>query len=144
MIFIIHRYNKIAGIIRKVVAKLKKLNKNDEYRIKKTQELLDKVYEIGLIKNKDSLLELDKVGISRFCRRRLAYLMFKNKYCENIKEAVTFIEQGQIRVGTEVITNPAFLVTRSLEDHITWTNNSKIKRNIMAYNDQVDDYDMLN
>ena len=105
---------------------------------------MDKVYEIGLIKNKDSLLELDKVGISRFCRRRLAYLMFKNKYCENIKEAVTFIEQGQIRVGTEVITNPAFLVTRSLEDHITWTNNSKIKRNIMAYNDQVDDYDMLN
>jgi U3 small nucleolar ribonucleoprotein protein IMP3 len=99
---------------------------------------------MGLIKNQGSLLDLDKVGISCFCRRRLSYLMFKNKYCENIKEAITFIEQGQVRVGTQIITNPAFLVTRSLEDHITWSNNSKIKRKIMEYNDQVDDYDMLN
>jgi U3 small nucleolar ribonucleoprotein protein IMP3 len=123
---------------------LKSLEKSDEYRIKKTQDLLDKVYEIGLIKSKGSLLDIDKVGISSFCRRRLAYLLFRNKYCETIKEAITFIEQGQVRVGTQVITDPAFLVTRSMEDHLTWTNASKIKRKIMEYNDKVDDYDMMN
>ncbi len=61
-----------------------------------------------------------------------------------IKEAITFIEQGQVRVGTQVITDPAFLVTRSLEDHITWTNRSKIRRKIMEYKGKVDDYDMMN
>lgn len=37
-----------------------------------------------------------------------------------MKEAVTFIEQGHVRVGTEVVTQPAFLVTRQLEDHVGW------------------------
>jgi U3 small nucleolar ribonucleoprotein protein IMP3 len=131
-------------LLKKLVAKLKALNKSDEYRIKRTEELLDRIYSIGLIKSKGSLLDIDKIGISCFCRRRLAYLLFKNKYCETIKEAITFVEQGQVRVGTSVVTDPAFLVTRALEDHITWTNSSKIKRKIMEYNDQVDDYDMLN
>lgn len=137
-------YNKIAGLLKKLVAKLKALDKSDEYRIKKTQDLLDKIYDVGLIKNKGSLLDIDGIGISSFCRRRLAYMLFKNKFCETIKEAITFIEQGQVRVGTQVITDPAFLVTRSLEDHISWTNASKIKRKIMEYNDQADDYDMMN
>lgn len=137
-------YNRIAGIIKKIVHKLKSLKKNDEYRIKKTQEILEKTYELGLIKNKGSLLDLDQIGISKFCRRRLAVIMFRNKYCESIKEAITFIEQGQVRVGLDVITNPAYLVTRTLEDHITWTHTSKIKKKITEYNDKVDDYDMLN
>ena len=98
---------------------------------------------MGFIKNQISLKEADKIGISTFCRRRLAFLLFKNKYCESIKQAVTFIEQGQIRVGTEVITDPAFLVTRALEDHITWSNNSKIKRKIMEYNNNIDDYELV-
>jgi len=105
-------YNKIAGQIRKIVNKLKLLNKDDSYRIKKTQTLLEKLYTIGLVKTQSSLLDCDKIGISSFCRRRLSYLLFKNKYCETIKSAITFIEQGQIRIGTEVITDPAFLVTR--------------------------------
>ncbi|MCB0369760.1 MAG: hypothetical protein KDD45_10055 [Bdellovibrionales bacterium] len=36
------------------------------------------------------------------------------KFAETMKEAVTFIEQGHVRVGTEVVTEPAFLVTRSM------------------------------
>jgi U3 small nucleolar ribonucleoprotein protein IMP3 len=123
--------------------KLKALKKSDEYRIKKTKELLDKLYQIGFINNQINLKDANSVGISTFCRRRLAYILFRNKYCESIKQAVTYIEQGQIRVGTEVITDPAYLVTRGLEDHITWSNNSKIKRKIMEYNGQVDDYELI-
>lgn len=119
------------------------LKKSDVYRIKKTKELLERLYQVGFIKNQVSLKDADGIGISTFCRRRLAYILFKNKYCETIKQAVTFIEQGQIRVGTEVINDPAFLVTRALEDHITWSNNSKIKRKIMEYNGDVDDYELV-
>jgi len=120
-----------------------KLKKSDEYRIKKTKELLERLYQVGFIKNQVSLKDADSIGISTFCRRRLAYILFKNKYCESIKQAVTFIEQGQIRVGTDVINDPAFMVTRALEDHITWSNNSKIKRKIMEYNGDVDDYELV-
>ena len=60
-----------------------------------------------------------------------------------IIKAITFIEQGHVRVGTEVVTDPAFLVTRNMEDFVTWVDSSKIKRSIMQYRDNLDDYDLL-
>ncbi len=62
---------------------------------------------------------------------------------ENLTAAVRFVEQGQVRVGTEEVTDPAFVVTRSMEDFVTWTQGSKIKRSIMKYRDQMDDFDLL-
>ena len=51
--------------------------------------------------------------------------------------------QAQVRVGPEVITDPAYLVTRNMEDFITWVDTSKIKRHIMKYNEKLDDFDLL-
>lgn len=48
-----------------------------------------------------------------------------------------------IRIGPDVITDPAFLVTRNMEDFITWAEGSKIKKKILQYNDAMDDYDFL-
>ena len=48
-----------------------------------------------------------------------------------------------MRVGTETIVDPAFHVSRSMEDFVTWVNTSKIKRTVANYNDQLDDYDLL-
>jgi U3 small nucleolar ribonucleoprotein protein IMP3 len=62
---------------------------------------------------------------------------------QNLKEATKFIEQGHIRVGPNVISDPAFLVTRTLEDYVTWVDSSKIKRTIMKYNDKLDDFDLF-
>lgn len=42
-----------------------------------------------------------------------------------------------------VVTDPTFLVTRSLEDFLTWVDSSKIKRAVVAYNDKLDDFDLL-
>lgn len=44
---------------------------------------------------------------------------------ETISDAVKFIEQGHVRVGPNVITDPAYLITRNLEDYLTWVDNSK-------------------
>ena len=51
--------------------------------------------------------------------------------------------QGHVRVGTDTVTDPAFLVTRAMEDFVTWVDTSKIKRKVLKYNDAVDDYDLL-
>jgi U3 small nucleolar ribonucleoprotein protein IMP3 len=84
-----------------------------------------------------------EVTVSAFCRRRLPVVMVREGFVENIKTAVTFIEQGHVRVGTEVITDPAYLVTRSNQDFISWVDSSKIKRHVMKYRDEVDDFDLL-
>jgi len=68
----------------------------------------------------------------------------KLKFAEHLKEAVTYIEQGHVRVGPNTITDPAYLVTRNMEDLITWVDSSKIKRKVLQYNDKLDDYDLMN
>lgn len=54
-----------------------------------------------------------------------------------------FVQQGHIRVGTDVITDPAFLVTRQMEDFVQWSDTSKIRKKVLAYNDKLDDFDFL-
>lgn len=56
---------------------------------------------------------------------------------ESMKEATKYIEQGHVRVGPEVVKDPAFLVNRSLEDFVTWVDGSAIRRHVMEYNDMV-------
>jgi U3 small nucleolar ribonucleoprotein protein IMP3 len=138
------KYNRVCGLIRQIVSKLMLLKPDDSYRVKKTKDLLERLYDLGLIKNKTSLKEIDEIGMSKFCRRRLSVILFRNKYCESIKQAITYIEQGQIQLGKDVVYNPALMVTRSMEDHISWVNKSKIKRKIDTYNDNIDDYDANN
>lgn len=83
--------------------------------------------------------------------------MVRLKMAQTIREAITLIEQGRtcdrsptcfshiygerpscapglgcrnytdVRVGPETVTDPAFLVTRSFEDMVTWVDTSKIK-----------------
>lgn len=41
------------------------------------------------------------------------------------------------------MTDPAFHVTKNMEDFVTWVDTSKIKRKVAQYNDRLDDYDLL-
>ena len=56
---------------------------------------------------------------------------------ENIKNATLMIQQGHVRVGSEIVKDPAFLVTRALEDFVTWVDSSAIRRHVLEYNDMV-------
>lgn len=84
-----------------------------------------------------------KVTVSAFARRRLGVVMTRLRMAETVQAANGFIEQGHVRVGTEVVTDPAMLVTRNREDFVTWVDSSKIKRNILKYRDKLDDFDLL-
>lgn len=103
---------------------------------------------MGLIKQKRgegaglSQVERD-VSVSAFARRRLPIVMVRIKMVETLKAAVGFIGQGHVRVGTEVVTDGAFLVTRNMEDFVTWVDGSKVKRQVMQYRDQLDDFELL-
>jgi len=69
--------------------------------------------------------------------------MVRAKMAETVPEAVTFIEQGHVRVGPDTVTDPAFLVTKSMEDFVTWVDTSKIRRKVRTYNDQLDDFEFM-
>ena len=45
---------------------------------------------------------------------------------ETVQDAVKYIEQGHVKVGIDTVTDPAFHVTRNMEDHITWVRSSAI------------------
>ena len=98
---------------------------------------------MGLITGIKALSDCEKMSVSAFARRRLGVVMVRLHMAQTVKEAVTYIEQGHIRVGPKVVTDPAFLVSRSLEDFVTWVDSSKIKRKILKYNDKLDDFDLL-
>ena len=53
--------------------------------------------------------------------------MQRLKMAETIKDAVTYIEQGHVKVGINTVTDPSFHVNRNMEDHITWVRTSKLK-----------------
>eukprot|EP00039_Didymoeca_costata_P030961 m.32441 g.32441 ORF g.32441 m.32441 type:complete len:180 (+) comp8410_c0_seq1:108-647(+) len=138
------KYNRLCGLARKIAAKLVALDQRDPFRIDQTDELLDKLYNMGVIPTKKSLNLIDKMSASAFCRRRLPVVMFRVKMAQTVKEAVKFIEQGHVRVGPNTVTDPAFLVTRNMEDFVTWVDTSKIRRAVDKYNEKLDDYDLLN
>ncbi|KAA0041194.1 hypothetical protein IC582_016288 [Cucumis melo] len=138
------KYSSLCRGVQKLVTMLKKMNEKDPFRLELTEKLLEKLYNMGVIPTRQSLNLCDRLSVSSFCRRRLSTVLVRLKFAEHLREAVTYIEQGHIRVGPETVTDPAFLVTRNMEDFITWVDSSKIKRKVLQYNDQLDDYDAIN
>lgn len=62
---------------------------------------------------------------------------FLDKMSETITGATKLIEQGHVRIGPELVKDPAFLVSRTLEDFVTWVDSSAIKKHVMEYNSMV-------
>ncbi len=137
------KYNKICGHITELANKVSLLNPEDPFRQHVAQQILDKMYQCGLISTKSTLSQLARVTVASLCRRRLASVLVTLKMSQNMALATTLIEQGHVRVGPETITDPAFFVTRTMEDFVTWVDQSKIKRKIVEYSNTADDYDLM-
>ncbi|GMR53138.1 hypothetical protein PMAYCL1PPCAC_23333 [Pristionchus mayeri] len=135
-------YNKLAAKTRALADKLKELPANDPYRVKKTRELMGKMYSLGLIASADSLERVGKICGSSFARRRLPVVMKKSGMVNSVNVASDYVEQGHVRVGVHLVNDPAFLVTRNFQDAITWTRGSKIREKVLDYNDARDDFDL--
>lgn len=126
-----HRYNKICGAIRSFAHRLSILPAQDPFRSTMESQLLSKLYDVGVLNSQAKLSDVDnKLTVAAFCRRRLAVFMCMSKMAETVSavspsqhnpfrsnlylKATKFIEQGHVRVGPDTITDPAFLVTRSV------------------------------
>ncbi|KAJ1914966.1 U3 small nucleolar ribonucleoprotein imp3 [Tieghemiomyces parasiticus] len=137
------QYGQLAYEARRLTKMLAKLDAKDTYRLEQENRLLDKLYDMGIIDTRNQMSKAATVTVEHFCRRRLAVVMCRNRMSESIPRATKLILQGHVRIGTEIVTDPAFLVTRGNEDFLTWVDSSKVKRHVLKYNDQLDDYDLL-
>jgi U3 small nucleolar ribonucleoprotein protein IMP3 len=108
-----------------------------------TEQLLTKLHDMGIIDTTKSLQKADDITASAICRRRIPVIMVRLKMAQTLRNAIELIEQGQVRVGPHVVTDPAYLVTRSMEDYVTWVDSSKIRRTVQKYNQKLDDFDLL-
>ncbi|KAJ3811275.1 hypothetical protein EV368DRAFT_71150 [Lentinula lateritia] len=140
-----HKCNTLIGHLRSLAHRVSLLPPQDPFRSKTENQILSKLYDMGVLNSSAKLSDVqNKLTVSAFCRRRLAVVMCAGlKMAETVSAATKFIEQGHVRVGPDAITDPAYLVTRRMEDFVTWVDTSKLKRAIMTYNDELDDYDLL-
>ena len=137
------KYNRLVGRVHALAHRLKKLSPSDPFRQATSERLMATLYAKGLVRKTDTLALAEEVTVASFCRRRLPVVLVTLKMCESVKIATSLVKKGHVRVGPEVVTDPAFLVTRAVEDLVTWADGSKIKRTVAEYNDVVDDYDLL-
>jgi len=138
------RYNRLVGQTRHLALRLAALPAQDPYRSKHESALLSKLYDMGLLDTGAKVSDImEKLNVSAFCRRRLPVVMVRLKMSETVSQAVKWVEQGNVRVGPDTITDPGFLVTRNMEDFVTWVDTSGIKRLAAKYNDELDDFDLL-
>lgn len=138
-----YRYNALSRQIRNIAEKIANVDKSHPFRTEVSGQLLEKLYVLGMIPTKWDLEAASKVSASTFCRRRLPVVMVRNKMSENIKNASKLVEHGHVRVGTEVVQDPAFLINRTMEDFVTWVDGSKIRQHVLEYNDMRDDYELM-
>ncbi|KAJ4863121.1 uncharacterized protein Triagg1_7054 [Trichoderma aggressivum f. europaeum] len=139
-----HKYNRMCGSIRQLAHRLSLLPPENPVRRKHEDLLLAKLYDMGILSSSSKLSAVENnVTVSAFARRRLPVVMTRLRMAETVQAATKLIEQGHVRVGVDEITDPAYLVTRNNEDFVTWAVGSKIKKNIMKYRDELDDFELL-
>ena len=78
------KYNKIAGKITKLAAILLKMPIEDPIRKKISEQLLQKLLNMGIINKTSSLSAIEKLAVSAFCRRRLPVVMMRLKMSETL------------------------------------------------------------
>jgi U3 small nucleolar ribonucleoprotein protein IMP3 len=111
------KYNQLCGSMRQLAHRLANLDPSDPFRRKHEDLMLEKLFDMGILGTggggRGKLSDVEhKVTVSAFARRRLPVIMTRLRMSDHIQAAIKLIEQGHVRVGTDVITDPAYLVTR--------------------------------
>ena len=136
-----NRYNRLVMKIQKFTNTLRQMPPEDKVRIDLTREFVDRVYKLGFIES-PLLSECENISASSVCKRRRPVVLCQLKFCQRVSDADRYVRQGHIRIGPDVVTNPATIVSKEQEDFIAWAHESKIRQHVAEYNEQRDDYEL--
>lgn len=136
------KYNLVVGLIKKLSETLSRLKDNDPTKLVIARKLINLLYNSGIIHEK-TLLKCTAVTVSSFCERRLPIIVARKKLVEKFVHADEFVQHGHIRVGTRIVNDTSVIISRAMEEFVTWSDTSKIKMKINEFNDERDDYQYL-
>lgn len=112
--------------------------KDEIVRVKLTDIITEKLYNMGLVKTK-RIKKCLTIDVKAFCRRRLPIFMVQSGMFNGpVSTAIKYVEHGHVRVGPQTIRDPAAFISLEQEDYITW--DDKFKRKIDEYRGEQDDY----
>lgn len=63
---------------------------------------------------------------------------------QNVNVASNMVKEGHVRLGPELVSDPAILVTRKMEEYLTWRDTSKLRGHIADFHNVRDDFEMQN
>lgn len=131
-----YKIKKIHSIIKQIALSLV-INKNssNENLIKKFLNIL---YFYGFISEKKLILAYN-LKLNNLLERKLSFLLKVQNLANSIVEAKKIIFAGHIKLGNKRINND-ILISKNMENFISWDDNSKIKRCIDRFNNELDDY----
>ena len=99
-------YNRLLGKILSLTNQLGQLPQDDEFRIRMTEQLTEKLFNMGLLSDERSLAAVEKITASSFCRcasvwfvifrRRLPVVMVRLKMAQTITEADTLVRHVHV------------------------------------------------
>ncbi|CAD26652.1 U3 SMALL NUCLEOLAR RIBONUCLEOPROTEIN [Encephalitozoon cuniculi GB-M1] len=136
------KYSRIVGKVRKLAEALARLKESDPVRTTITKKLVGRLYSVGVIKNR-KLVDCTKVTVSSFCERRLPMVMKRIRMVPSFKDATRFVEHGHVRLGSKVVYDPSTIISKAMEDFVSWVDKSKIKRKIDEFNGELDDFNYV-
>jgi small subunit ribosomal protein S9e len=111
--------------VRKAARTLLTLDTKDPKRLFETPPLIRRLKRFGLmLPEENSLDDILKLTTQRLMERRLQTKVFRQGLAKSIHHARVLIRQRHIRVGTQVVNVPSFLVRVDSEKHIDLALNS--------------------
>ncbi|KEP53030.1 U3 small nucleolar ribonucleoprotein IMP3, partial [Rhizoctonia solani 123E] len=79
------KYARLVGSVRQMAHRLSLLPAQDPFRHKMEDQLLNKMYDMGVLNLGTKLSDIEaKITVSSFCRRRLAVIVCRSKMAETI------------------------------------------------------------
>ena len=87
-------------------------------------------------------------GISSYFHRILSILYSSTLSQQHIFSLYSFsaiftvYAVSDVRVGLDVVRDPSFIVTRAMEDHVTWSDKSAVREKVLDFRNARDDYEL--
>ena len=118
---------KAQSVLRNFRRRARELLANPDEKL--INELLGKLYRLGLLEKDASLEDVLKLNVEDVLERRLQTVVFKKGLAKTLKQARQFIVHGHIAIDGRRFPFPGALVRREWEDKIGYYFKSPVAKN---------------
>ncbi len=115
------------SILRRLSNRAKELiGIHSEQSEKEKQQLLNTVYQMGLIAENAKIEDVLEISLRKIMDRRLQTMLQKKAMAKTVKQARQFITHGHVKIGGNKITFPSYIVKMGEEEKIKFVENSAL------------------